>query len=95
MAYKKCPGYMENGICSGNGQACHATEEGIQTWFDETFKSCNLIDTCQNRSFFGNSFFVITDEDIEALKHGKVLFARWKYGLFLKYDGGAFDEHNS
>lgn len=86
MAYKKCPGYMADGKCSGNGHECHVTEEGIKTWFDETFKSCNLIDTCQNQSFFGNSFFILTDNDIEALKQGKVLFARGEYGIFLKYD---------
>lgn len=87
MAYEKCPGYSKNGKCIGDNRKCNVTEEMIKSWFDETFAPIDLIDTCPNQSPFGNSFFVIGDEDIQALKDGKVLFVRGEYGLFLKYEG--------
>ena len=46
------------------------------------------MDVCPQQSVFDNSFFVITDNDIEALKTGKVLFVREEYGVFLKYESG-------
>lgn len=87
MAYEKCPGYMKNGLCKGDRRVCGVTEEMIKSWFDEKLKLIDLLDTCPQQSRFGNNFFVITDADIEALKSGKVLFARDEYGVFLKYEG--------
>lgn len=91
MAYKKCPGYMENGCCKGDNRPCRVTKEDIESWFDETLTPIDLPDVCPQQSVFGNSFFVITDKDIEALKKGKVLFAMEEYGVFLKYEGGQSD----
>lgn len=92
MAYEKCPGYMPNGRCTGNNRPCCVTKEDIESWFDETLKPIDLLDVCPQQSVFGNSFFVITDEDIEALKAGKILFVREEYGFFLKYEGGQSSE---
>ena len=91
MAYEKCPGYMPNGCCTGNNRPCRVTKEGVESWFDETLKPIDLLDVCPQQSAFGNSFFVITDKDIEALKTGKVLFVREEYGVFLKYERGQSD----
>ena len=87
MAYEKCPGIYANGNCIGSNRKCNVTEEMIKSWFEETLAPIDLLDTCPNQSAFGNSFFAITDEDILALKSGKVLFVRGEYGLFLKYEG--------
>ncbi len=91
MTYEKCPGYMKNGRCTGNNRPCRVTKKNIERWFDETLKPIYLLDVCPKQAAFGNSFFVITDKDIEALKTGKVLFAREEYGVFLKYEGGQND----
>lgn len=71
MAYEKCPGYLKNGRCKGNNRACRVTKEGIESWFDETFKPIDVLDVCPEQSIFGNSFFTISDEDVQALKSGK------------------------
>lgn len=91
MAYEKCPGYMKNGRCKGNNRLCRVAKEDIEKWFDETLKPIDLMDVCPQQSVFGNSFFVITDNDIESLKTGKVLFVREEYGVFLKYESGQND----
>lgn len=91
MAYEKCPGYLKNGRCKGNNRACRVTKEGIESWFDETFTPIDVLDVCQEQSIFGNSFFTISDEDVQALKSGKILFVRGEYGIFLKYEGGQND----
>lgn len=91
MAYEKCPGYLKNGRCKGNNRACRVTKEEIESWFDETFKPIDVLDVCQEQSIFGNSFFTISDEDVQALKSGKILFVREEYGIFLKYEGGQTD----
>lgn len=87
MAYEKYPGYLKNGRCKGNNRACRVTKEGIESWFDETFKPIDVLDVCPEQSIFGNSFFTISDEDVQALKSGKILFVRGEYGIFLKYEG--------
>ena len=45
MAYEKCPGYLKNGRCKGNNRACRVTKEGIESWFDETFKPIDVSGT--------------------------------------------------
>lgn len=58
---------MKNGRCKGNNQLCRVAKEDIEKWFDETLKPIDLMDVCPQQSVFDNSFFVITDNDIEAL----------------------------
>lgn len=91
MAYEKCPGYLKNGLCKGDNRVCGVTKEMVENWFDETLTPIDLLDVCHEQSIFGNDFFTITDEDIQALKSGKVLFVRDEYGIFLKYEGGQTD----
>lgn len=38
---------------------------------------------CQKESFWGNFHFAITEEQIEALKAGKVLYFVDEYGFFI------------
>ena len=47
---------------------------------------------CCESSLHGNYYFYVTDEDIEALKNGKVLFYVDEYGMFIGYKKG--DEQN-
>lgn len=64
--------------------------------FDENkLDQCEIDQVCRKCSIFGNDLIVITDEDIEALKNGKVLYKVGEYGLFLAYkkDESVYDEN--
>ena len=61
------------------------TEEKISARFDESFEPIDLLDVCPKSSLFGNDYFVITDEEIELLKSGKILHSGGEYGTFIKY----------
>lgn len=56
--------------------------------FDEQLDICEVEQVCEKSSIFGNSYFFITDEDIELLKSGKVLFEVDEYGTFIAYKKG-------
>lgn len=64
-----------------NGK-CHPSSAD---WFDEHLDQCEMNAMCEHNSIFGNSYFYLTDEDIDALKAGKVLFDVDEYGVFLAY----------
>lgn len=48
-------------------------------------RQCEIDQVTDKCSMFGNDFIFLTDEDIEALKNNKVLYACGEYGLFLAY----------
>jgi hypothetical protein len=58
------------------------------SYFDERFKVCEMEKVCEEASIYGNTFFFLTDEDIEKLKSGKVLFDIDEYGVFIAYKEG-------
>lgn len=53
--------------------------------FEETFEHCDMEQVCRKGSIYGNQRVIITDEDIEALKSGKVLCLIDEYGTFIAY----------
>lgn len=53
--------------------------------FDEKLRMCEIDEVCEKSSIFGNSLFLLTDDDIDALKNGKVLFDVEEYGIFIAY----------
>lgn len=53
--------------------------------FDERLDLCEINEVCECGSIYGNSYFAITDEDIESLKAGKVLYMVDEYGTFIAY----------
>jgi hypothetical protein len=56
--------------------------------FTDKFDTCEMNDVCRRASIFGNAFYTLTDEDIEKLKSGKVLFDIDEYGTFIAYKKG-------
>lgn len=55
-------------------------------WFDEELEIIDMKDVYDKQSIFGNDFFRITDEHINALKNGKVLYKLGEYGTFIILD---------
>lgn len=81
---KDCSLY-DNGRClrfHSNGK-CQPVTSG---WFNDRLEQCEMNEVCQNNSIYGNYYFVITDEDIEALKEEKILYALDEYGTFIRYE---------
>lgn len=72
---------FRDGICCDKYKCLPASVE----WFDAKFEVIEMADVCRNGSLFGNTFFALTDEDINALKEGKVLYELDEYGTFIAY----------
>lgn len=55
------------------------------TWFDnpDELQIIEMDEMCRKSSIFGNAFFKITVEELQALIHGKVLFNLDEYGTFI------------
>lgn len=51
--------------------------------FSDKLNIIDMDEACKRGSIFGNSFFFITEEQIEKLRNGKVLFAIDEYGTFI------------
>ena len=52
-------------------------------WFEDRFQQCDMTQVCCYTSPYGSFFFLLTDEDLESLKSGKVLFAMGEYSIFI------------
>ena len=61
------------------------TTKWIISTFSNGFVQLNVEETDEHLSEYGNHCFEITDDDIEALKCGKILFARGEYGTIIRY----------
>lgn len=59
--------------CDGNGEID----------LDEPLKTIERCEMCSRQSLFGNSFFVLTKEDIESVLSGKILYSLGEYGVFI------------
>lgn len=70
-----CQKWRENGKC----------DPSTIDWFKDRISQCEMGAVCENGSIFGNECFYLTDEDIDALKAGKVLYYVDEYGIFLAY----------
>ena len=74
----------KNGMCNKWRKEYKCRPTSIEE-FDEVFSTCEIGETCERASIFGNCFYRLTDEDIDALKAGKVLFSVDEYGFFIAY----------
>jgi hypothetical protein len=79
--------FFENGKCKKWCRKENCTPLTVAC-FDDKLDVCEMEEVCENASIFGNSLFFLTDEDIEKLKSGKVLFDRDEYGTFIAYKKG-------
>lgn len=78
----------KNGKCKkfDGREAC---KESSLKWFTDALKVCEIDEVCRRSSIFGNSFFTITKEQLEALKEGKVLYDIDEYGTFIALEEDA------
>lgn len=79
-----CPLYFDGKCGKDRRRKCKpATRE----WFEygESFGIIDENDMCWRGSPFGNFYIQITNEDIEALKSGKILSFLDKYGIFVGF----------
>lgn len=60
----------------------------IGDFSESELNPCEMNEVCQLSSIYGNDLLIITDDDIEALKAGKVLYRLDEYGLFVAYKKG-------
>ena len=86
---KDCDLLKENGRCkkSENGMLCK-NKCSNPSWFDDELKVCEVDEVCRKNSIFGNDYFAITEEDIELLRQGKVLYSVDEYGTFIMLKRG-------
>ena len=57
-------------------------------WFTDAVGTIDMSDVCKCTSLWGNTFSEITQEHIESLKNGKVIFIHdGEYGHFIKLKG--------
>jgi len=72
--------------CNGDGyELC---------WFTDELTEVEPKDVCCKNSIFGNFYFGITKEQLEALKNGAILYACDEYGMFIKYVGSDDENEN-
>lgn len=76
-----------SGLISKECESLSASFVSNEHFCTDYFQVHEAEDICRVGSTRGNEFVYITDQDIEALKAGKVLFGEDEYGLFLKYKG--------
>ena len=74
--------FLKNGRCfKRDGRTrCNRSNE---SWFDSELYICEIDDVCEKSSIFGNRYFAITEEHLEKLKAGKVLYYVDEYGAFI------------
>lgn len=82
--HKECK-YYKDGKCEkyGDKRKCSPSDA---SWFSDDFDELEHIDineVCEQQSIFGNSFFNLSGEELEALANGKVLHANGEYGTFI------------
>lgn len=88
MSYPECDARCGKNMdcCSKWGgehnKCCPIT---INDFDPEQLAQCEIEQVCRKCSIFGNDLILITDNDIEALKNGKVLYKISEYGTFLVY----------
>lgn len=81
---KECKYRNERGRCTKHHTTtkCENYISSLKD-FREEFSVCDIDESCQKESIFGNRYFKIGKEDIEALKEGKVLYYVDEYGTFI------------
>ena len=80
----ECDLYV-GGLCrkSRKGKTKCENCRSDKSWFTDSLGVCDEGEVCIRGSIFGNSYFVITAEQLEQLKQGKVLYDLDEYGTFI------------
>lgn len=84
MNGKPCP-YLDNGNCTKYRHRTPCDQLNGVTLEGFRLGRCDADEVCRNYSPWGNYCYIITDDDIEALKTGCVLYNVDEYGTFLIY----------
>lgn len=71
----RCTKYYSNSICENSISS--------RKDFREEFSVCDIDETCQKESIYGNRYFKIGKEELAALISGKVLYYVDEYGMFI------------
>ena len=79
----ECSKY-QNGSCTRWSKNAKCSPSASD-WFEDRVSQCDINAVCEHDSFYGNDYLYVTDEDIDALKAGKVLFRVGEYGVFIAY----------
>lgn len=91
---ENCDLLTKTGECKKYGasrQKCKYNVSSIE-WFDEQFGTCEIDEVCRRASIFGNSYYVISKEDLDDLRAGKVLFSVDEYGTFIILEADSEDK---
>ena len=79
---EKCILMDENGHCTKWRKNGKCIKSDV-TWCDDALELIEPDQMCRKSSIFGNYYFYITEEQLEALKNGKVLCDVDEYGIFI------------
>lgn len=82
--YFECPHARElnnHGYCNHKWRKCHSGNGFVEP--DLNFYVVDRNEVCVEGSLYGNYHFKITEEDIQALREGKVLGYVDEYGMFI------------
>ena len=79
-----------NGACrkSISGRARCEKSRSNESWFTDKLSHCRIGEVCRRDSIFGNSYFKLTMDDLNALKRGEVLYCLDEYGTFIMLEPG-------
>ena len=83
----ECKFRTEDGMCDkcGSRSACILPKT---EWFIEDVDTFEFDEVCQHSSIFGNTYSLITKEDLDSLQNGKVLYIDdGEYGHFIMLKG--------
>jgi len=74
--YGRCAKYNSRELCKEN--------RSDASWFTNKLQRCQVGEVCRQDSVFGNGYYKLTMDDVEALKRGEVLFDHvGEYGTFI------------
>ena len=74
-----------NGACrkSKSGKTPCEKCRSNESWFTDKLSRCRIGEVCRRGSIFGNSYFKLTKDDLDALKRGEILYDLDEYGTFI------------
>lgn len=89
----ECKLKSSDGHCTkwGKNRVCKPSD---LSWCDEDVKMIDADRMCRYGSIFGNSYCYITEQQLEELKNGKVLYHDdGEYGIFIALKEAMDNEH--
>ena len=81
----ECKYRTEEGLCNGHKRCTPLSLDAC----DEPVDMIQPVDMCANQSNWGNTYNYVTEEDIEALKSGKIIYINdGEYCHFIEFRQG-------